>query len=157
MSRNRLSKLQKWILIKCFKKTLLNDNSDLTILQAWSYRNSNWKDDKHYWKYLYRSEILLDFFKCEPDRYKFAGQRNQHFKGTNNKAQVTLTNSLSNLESKGLIQTIVGVYSRWFGIILTEKGLLLTHNLIKSDVNINNLLLTLRNKYQDINNKEEFR
>jgi len=167
MSETRLSKLQKWILVNAYKKTILKDNSGLTILQHWTYRNTSkiismdtskviiGEKDSHmerlnkladkashdlYWENLFRAEILSDYFKCKTDTNKFACSRLHHFEGKNNKAQVTLTRSLRNLVDKGLIEWMVGKYSYWQGIRLTEKGvekaLMLISSLNKSDVNI---------------------
>lgn len=146
MVKERLSKLQKWILLRCYEKTINEDRSNLTLLQSWNYKYSikpeEHKDHEIYWKYLFRAEILLDYFKCEPDKYKFCSNRHQHFKGKNNKEQVILTNSLSNLEKKGLINILVGTYFRWFGITLTDKGKELV------------LLLTPRQYNLKVNDKE---
>ena len=130
----RISKLQKWILTKAYKKIILHDNSGLVILQEWNkpFYCMNWsrdddivrdthKDDPSYWQYLYRPEILLNFFNCETDNKKYPLSRLHHFKGNNNKSQVTLTRSLNNLKEKGLIEL-------WYcwesnqGLTLTEVG-----------------------------------
>jgi len=118
--KERLSKLQKWILINCYRKTIEKDNTKLTLLRGYSYRNSEL--DSLYWTYLFRTEILLDYFKCKPDNEKWTNQKNQHFIGRNNSAQVSTTNTLKNLEKKGLVSWMSAVYSGWQGITLTEKG-----------------------------------
>jgi hypothetical protein len=78
------------------------------------------KDDPNYWRYLYRSEILLNFFNCETDSGKYPYSRLHHFKGNNNKEQVTLTRSLNNLKEKGLIN--IWYWESYQGLTLTEAG-----------------------------------
>ena len=122
----RISKLQKWILKQAYKKTILYDRSELELLSDW---NMNFKikeidNDKTvlYWKYLFRAEVLLNYFNCETDKDKYTSTRFHHFKGDNNKAQVTLTRSLHNLSDKGLIELWYGEGFPWQGIRLTEAG-----------------------------------
>jgi hypothetical protein len=83
------------------------------------------EDKQHmYWKYLFRSEILLDYFKRETDKGKASGLQSLHrFKGKGNNEQVILTNSLSNLYDKELITIYDGECTRWQGILLTAKGI----------------------------------
>ena len=121
----RLSKLQKWILTQAYKKTVLFDNSGLVMVQAWegNYMEEALNNKTHqYWQYLFRSEILQGYFGCETDKDKFSFNRFHHFKGRNNKEQVTLTRSRPNLMLKGLIQVYNGVSCSWQGIKLTEAG-----------------------------------
>ena len=122
----RLSKLQKWILVQTYKKTVLFDRSNLKLLSHWNanFRIKKIDNDKTdlYWKYLFRAEVLLNYFNCITDNEKYGFQRFHHFKGRNNKEQVTLTRSLSNLHDKGLIKIWDGVHSSWQGITITETG-----------------------------------
>ena len=60
MAAERLSKLQKWILVKCYQKTIKRDNSGFTILMK--YRGTS-ELPANYWEYLYRDEILADYYK----------------------------------------------------------------------------------------------
>lgn len=123
----RISKLQKWILQECFKKTILLDNENLEIIQNFrSYHytegNNEVKKDSWYWKYLFRDDILLNYFNCETNNNKTPFQRLHHFKGNNNKAQATLTRSLHNMRDKELIELWYGRGTQWQGLVLTELG-----------------------------------
>ena len=121
-----------------YKKTILHDNSELTLLESWDFRCYNIgkkQQELHdkeslYWEYLFRSEILLDYFKRETDKGK-AGLGSFHrFKGKGNKEQVTLTNSLHNLFDKNLIEIYDGEFVMWQGIKLTQKGIEVAQSLI---------------------------
>ncbi len=121
-----------------YKKTILHDNSDLTLLENWDFRCYNigkrqqelCDKESIYWNYLFRSEILLDYFKRETDMGK-AGLGSFHrFKGKGNKEQVTLTNSLNNLYDKNLIEINDGEFVKWQGIKLTQKGIEVASSLI---------------------------
>jgi hypothetical protein len=144
MKAGRLSKLQKWILIMAYKKTILHENSELTLLEHWDFRSYSTDKSQQeihdkeslYWKYLFRSEILLDYFKRETDKGK-AGLGSFHrFKGKGNKEQVTLTNSLYNLRDKNLIKIDDGEYVVWQGIKLTQKGIEVAQSLIINPLSI---------------------
>ncbi len=123
MAKERLSKLQKWILTQTYKKTIYHNNSGLDLLGAYAIQDKKLEDKNDlYWRYLFRTEILLSYFKCETDYYKIACSKQHCFKGKNNKEQVLLTRSLQNLQDKGLIELIKAAYVSWQGIRLTERG-----------------------------------
>ena len=133
MNKTRFSKLQKWILEQCYTKTILFDNSHLDILQNWESKSDELAiSDKTnlYWQYLFRSEILLTYFKCKTDYDKYPFQRFHHFQERNNKQQVTLTRSLQNLRDTEFISIWDGVHSRWQGIKLKEKGIEKAKNIL---------------------------
>ena len=120
----RISQLQKWILRQAFKKTILLDNTDLEVIQnwkGWRYEEDIPKDN-WYWRYLFRDDILLNYFNCKTDTNKSPYQRLHHFKGDSNKAQATLSRSLKNMYDKELIELWYGSGTRWQGIVLTELG-----------------------------------
>lgn len=119
MANQRLSRLQKWILTQCYQKTILKDVSEFKILDAYKFQKRN----KHYFSYLFRAEILLNYWNCESNNDKFTLQRYHHFRGNSNKAQVSTTRSINTLEKNGLIIIREGLYIRWQGIKLTEKGI----------------------------------
>jgi len=100
----RLSKLQKWILLNCYRKTLLKD--DTTIKESKFNKNS-----KTYYNYLFRAEIYYSYFNIKkyekvPDKYR-----------------VICSRTTNNLERKGMVQVYEGLCSRWIGIKLTDKGI----------------------------------
>ena len=113
----RLSKLQKWILEQAYRKTVLQDNTGLTFLDGLKDNGTL------YWRYLFRQEVLLDYFNCKTNTARRPGLNSIHlFEGNNSKAQVILTRSINNLEEKNLIEVYNGSYTRWQGLILTEEG-----------------------------------
>lgn len=140
MKTERLSRLQKWILIMAYRKTILLDNSGLTLLERWDYHSKSIYNQKQefdekqglYWEYLFRSEVLLDYFQRETDKGKSGLGSLHRFKGKGNKEQVTLTNSLYNLKAKNLIKVFDGEFVRWQGIQLTQKGIDVAQNLTQS-------------------------
>ena len=122
MATERLSKLQKWILIQAYKKTICYDNSNLELPQYYQYHNDHLKDkNNEYWQYLFRAEVLLNYFKLETGHDHFSIKQHP-FKGNNNKEHVVLTRSLQNLYNKGLIDITTWPFGKRQGIKLTEKG-----------------------------------
>ena len=159
MSEQRLSKLQKWILVNCFRVTIQFDRSSLKALK----NAGNWlrckdcpktREDVHPKKDIYdtrfkckrgmrlvnecsyfafyREDILLSFFSLTPDNGKLHNSRVQHFHNSPDyaKAQVTAYRSITGLVNKGL----VNVYQ--FGgesmiINLTETGIAKAAELLK--------------------------
>ena len=121
MNKTRFSKLQKWILTTCYKKTILYDNSNLTILNNWAWRKDKLQDKTNfYWQYLFRQEILLDFFGCKTNPVCCSIHR---FKGNINKYQVSTGRSLQDLAIMGYIKMFSGEHSFWHAIQLTDKGI----------------------------------
>lgn len=121
--KKRFSKLQKWILVAAYKKTVLYDNSSLTILDKWAgdWHQKELQDKRNfYWQFLFRAEILLDFFGCETNKINCHIHR---FKGNINKYQVSTGRSLKDLAIMGYIKTFSGEHSFWNGIQLTNKGI----------------------------------
>lgn len=105
MSAERLSRLQGWILARCFEKVYRHDRSRLTLLSGFTDGSGN-LDERNaalYWRGLYRQEILLDFYKLETDTSVALRGKLHAFKGENTGAHVSLTRSLKGLESKGLV------------------------------------------------------
>ena len=128
MAAERLSKLQKWILVKCYQKTIKRDNSGFTILKSQRDCYGDVGKNEHtqnlYWGYLFRDEILADYYKYPEDEKVWSVWAKQHaFKGETAKGRIALARSLDNLETKGLIETWVGQYMKWQGVKLTEAGI----------------------------------
>lgn len=96
MSKERLSKLQKWILINCYCMTVLHDNTRLIPLSG---RNA--PADKYIF---FKDDILLSYFKLKSSR-RYTFLRVHHFK--KNKAyysaQASLSRTLKNLHDKKYI------------------------------------------------------
>lgn len=128
MAAERLSKLQKWILVKCYQKTIKRDNSGFTILKSQRDCYGDVGKGEHtqnlYWGYLFRDEILTDYYKYPEDEKVWGVWAKQHaFKGDTAKGRIAIARSLDNLEAKGLIEKWVGQYMRWQGVKLTEAGI----------------------------------
>lgn len=149
MAKERLSKLQKWIITECFKVNILLDRSGLKELKG-AERCYNFKKKEYYnncnelivkkrdinnnivnycaernrncdYFTFYRDDILLSYFNLIPDNWKYPWARKQHFKGSknNNKAYVSTGRTIINLYEKGYIYIF-----RYEGmeIYLTDKG-----------------------------------
>lgn len=136
MAAERLSALQKWILVKCYQKTIDRDNSGFTILHFFRSEHDELLPDNQpfYWQYIFRQEILADFFKLKT-RYYWQGNCGLHaFNGDSAKEQVTLTRSLYHLVQKELIaitdkggvmkreSRTSGHWINWQGIQLPDSG-----------------------------------
>ena len=111
MSKEKLSDLQKWILVNCYRMTILHDNTQLLPLSG---RNA--PDDKYVFM---RDDILLSYFNLKPGR-KRTFLKVHHFRENREyySAQATLSRTLKNLHEKGYI---VGMQI-YYNIELTEKG-----------------------------------
>jgi len=147
MSKDRLSKLQKWILVHCYLKTIKKQLPD-----SWKYcRGYNYvkssierrllsdydrarqcaKIDKDRLEnYLCRSEILLNYFNLrlsykEPfwSGYSDKFETSKEYKS----ALVVLSRSLKKLwgvkEGDGYIDCWNNGFVQWKGYSLTEKGI----------------------------------
>lgn len=81
MSKERLSKLQKWILIRCYKSSYkLNDGT-----------------------YFMRRKWIFSYFK-HPDDFKFYNYKKRDFTPQEySKINATITRSIKNLRQKGFI------------------------------------------------------
>lgn len=122
MAAERLSELQKWILIKCYQKTIARDNSDMTILMK--YRGMNELPD-NYWEYLYRDEILADYYKYPEDKsgHPWQGRKAHVFTGDTAAGRIATDRSIASLDEKGLIELYTSMmYGAWSGVKLTDKG-----------------------------------
>lgn len=120
-AKQRLSKLQKWVLLTTLQKTVAQDNTGLIVPRGLADRYKKGTTD-FYFEYLFRAEILLNYFRLPVCLDKRCNWDIERFKGNNNKAHATLTRSLEKLEETKLIKIFEGKYSRWTGIQLTDKG-----------------------------------
>ena len=111
MSKERLSELQKWILVNCYRMTVLHDNTKLLQLSG---RNA--PGDKYVF---FRDDILLSYFNLPPSG-KNTFFKVHHFKENRNyySAQATLSRTLKNLQGKEYIHAM----QEYSNVILTEKG-----------------------------------
>ncbi|MCL2774904.1 MAG: hypothetical protein FWD71_16380 [Oscillospiraceae bacterium] len=111
MAKERLSNLQKWILVNCYRMTVLRDNTKLSPLSG---RNS--PDDKYIF---FRDDILLSYFNLKSSR-KGTFLEVHHFRESKAYygAQAAVSRTLKNLQEKGYICEMQ-IYDR---VILTKKG-----------------------------------
>ena len=88
-------------------------------------------DSENIIDYLFRNEILFNYFNRKMPKVRKRGIRIPHrFKGRGNKEQVILTHSVYNLRDKGLITIHNGFYTGWQGYRLTPKGIEVAKSLI---------------------------
>ena len=110
MAKERLSELQKWILVTCYHMTILLDNTKLLPLSG---RNS--RGDKYVF---FRDDILLTYFNLKPSR-RGTFLKVHHFRENKEyySAQASVSRTLKSLYNKGYI-------SEWQinNVILTDKG-----------------------------------
>jgi hypothetical protein len=111
MGGKRLSKLQKWILVNCYRMTVLRDNTKLLPLSG---RNA--PDDRYVF---FRDDILRSYFALKPSR-RDTFLKVHHSKENKEyySAQASLSRTLKNLHEKGYI---IG-YMVYYYVELTEKG-----------------------------------
>lgn len=130
MSKQRLSKLQKWILENCFRVTILLDRSMLKELNNTNCSrhcrkcpktNENVRLERNTEDFIspkcvahadfcshyefYKEDILLSYYSLKPSYDKAHINRAQHFHDSADyaKAHVSVHRSLNNLVEKGLI------------------------------------------------------
>lgn len=101
MAKERLSKLQRWILTKCYTKN----------------KNKRCYTEKKY--EIWRSDILLFFGTEHPytSRSIFLSSNDK------NKAEVAITNSLKNLFKKGYIDLALGHLGGWYSLEESEEAM----------------------------------
>lgn len=144
MKKQRFGKLQKWIITECFKVTVLLDRSNLKKLNGLSSRCKHCRNKENITKKrnaanniiyycnickastgyycFYREDVLLTYFRLEPDNYRYPLMRKQYFKGSpdNNKAYVSLGRSLANLSETGYLYSFDDMDG--IRVELTDKG-----------------------------------
>jgi hypothetical protein len=122
----RLGRFEKWILIACYKKTIQRD-----LPSDWrrprGHRRVEAADGFHD-KYLFKSEILLNYFPALmlSQKQSYSDDVIEKFQTDKKyrKALVTYRRTINQLEAKGFISEFVGDDSpRWTGIQLTEAGM----------------------------------
>ena len=96
MAKERLSRLQKWILVHTYLKTVKKQ-----LPHGWGQPHGNFKDKK---AVLLKAEVMTNFFKLvespvRPGYFSTTGDNWQPHK----KANVTYARSIANMYEKGLI------------------------------------------------------
>ncbi len=138
----RLGKIEKWILMRCYSKTATRRlppgwrlpraapvGDEVRRLgypeKVVQERISKYYSDA-YWKYLFKAEILLNYFPHLPlsDKRSYSDWM-EKFAATSEykKALVTLTRTFNQLCDKRLVKWMVGEYPpSWTGLSLTDRG-----------------------------------
>ena len=127
MAKERLSKLQKWILVEAYKKGKRNYESGFRE----SYYLSRQEVYKGYWADYYfelsppKKWSGSPIIKIAPDDY-------------NSGCIVVLCNCLKNLKKKGLAEMHGKSFSSWRKdyIVLTDKGIEMAKKLMGQEINI---------------------
>lgn len=122
----RFGRFEKWLLVNCFTKTIQGK-----VPEDWrrprGHRRAEAGDGFHD-KYLFKSEVLLNYFpglKLSTKQSAF-DHVIEKFETTKEyaRALVTYRRTANQLEAKGMIEEFEGVNSpRWTGIVLTEAGI----------------------------------
>lgn len=122
----RFGRFEKWILVNCFTKTIQGE-----VPEGWrrprGHRRREAPDGFHD-KYLFKSEVLLNYFpglKLSEKQSAFDDVI-EKFQTTKEygRALATYRRAANQLEAKGMIQEFQGVDSpRWTGIVLTDAGI----------------------------------
>jgi hypothetical protein len=140
MAKDRIGKFERWILLNTYLKTI-----EQKLPEKWDL--PRWMDDyehETYWKHLFKSEVLRNFFKLEysekkltdflkntpADYFKgcgywgdFARQvDSQRSEARRNRALATYSRTKNTLVKKGFIKTKPGKGPNAEGIQLTAKG-----------------------------------
>lgn len=150
MSKQRLSKLQKWILENCFRVTVLADRTALKKLNniggsrkcgdcpktresihlkkdQYNFITHQCVKDGDSCKYFefYKEDSLLSFFSLKPNNDKAHFSKVQHFYNSHDyaKVHVTVHRSISNLVEKGLVYYWCIFREDSMLISLTEEGI----------------------------------
>ena len=161
MRKTRIGKLERWILFHAYMKTVKKElPGNWKISRAGQFERESFKrglrhkenyDWSLFWKYLFKSEILLNYFDLElslkePMHFNYQQEK---FRVTNKyrSALASFTRITKQMKEKGLIETWYsnkGYYNYWVGIVLTGKGKEIANNLLK--VNTCTLVTTVNNK-----------
>ena len=120
MSKERLSKLRKWVLVNAYTKTILGelpkDWRQTRKEMSEGYGSGDWRRG-----YLFKSEILLNFFNLSRSKQTPRNSDERILSnGAYRSALVTLSRSLWVLKDKGFI--LIEGETEWIGIKLTPKG-----------------------------------
>ena len=121
MAKERLSKLQKWILVQTYKLEILHDPSVVGKVNRGFHRYITMGDEyyaNHIFAYKYFEPWIYEYYYQLSPKY---GDNQNNLKEYR-KAHVTVYRAINNMEDKGLI--VVGRYylykmKNWG---LTEKG-----------------------------------
>lgn len=130
MKNERLSKLQKWILINCYRVTILRDRSNLKLKSIKHNTHVNHDYD------FYKEDIYMDFYNLEIDPNKMCNESVAHFVSNEKSgvAWVSVHRVLKLLKDKGLIdyfKPLGDAYSTH--ITLTDEGINVAESLIAND------------------------
>ena len=140
MAKERTGKIERWILLHTYLKTIAHE---LPIKWELPRLLENTSDET-YWKHLFKSETLRNFFKLEfskkippfesknawADYFKGCGYENEFRRKVDAKksedrwrrALVAYTRTRNHMVKKGLVKTKAGVGPNTEGIRLTAKG-----------------------------------
>jgi hypothetical protein len=122
MAKERLSKLQKWILSESYKLNILRDGSVVGCESSCYYRFGSKGDTRKRHK-----ELAYQYFECwiYEKYYGFYYLRDKGISKTPayNSAHVTVHRSVRNLEQKGLIEVTRYWDYRMTNWKITEKGI----------------------------------
>ena len=122
MAKERLSKLQRWILTQSYKLNIQHDGSVVGLESSAYYRFGSQGDKRKRHR-----ELAYQYFECWIYE-KYYGFRNQFGRGFSktdayNKAHVTVCRSVRNMEQKGLIEVNRYWDYRMTNWSITKKGI----------------------------------
>lgn len=120
MGKERIGKLERWILIHTYLKTLL-----LKLPENWISPNGQGSDEGFDVRGLFKSEILLNYFKALPLSSKYTpSSRHTKFAVTKEyqRALVSISRSINSLQKKQFIEVFTGYFTIWTGIELSNTG-----------------------------------
>jgi len=159
MAKERIGKIQRWILIYSYKKTVKRQLPDDWKLP---YRIQSDQFDEPFWKHLYKSEVMLNYFEIEPSRHAVArwvwnyrdtpvkvDPMAEYFDGMRpsrrsreheyrreakrKKATVSYVRTKATMVNKGLIKVEPGLGPNTDRITLTRAGKMKAKELIERD------------------------
>lgn len=117
----RLGKFEKWLLIQCYRKTVLWD-----LPMGWRLPRGAPKRDNDYFSFLLKSEVLLNYYPELHLSEKVAScDWDEKFKTTAlyRKALVTVSRTWQQLLDKGLVEWHIETDLPWSGLALTDAGM----------------------------------
>lgn len=123
----RIGKFEKWILIRCYLKTVKRQLPEGWKMPRGFYKRKQHETDFDYdWRLLFKSETLLNYFHNLQLSQKecYDSQRREKFANTREyrSALALTTRTLYKLVDKGLVSWREGQYASWSGRKLTDKG-----------------------------------
>lgn len=128
----RIGKLERWILTHAYLKTAKHE-----LPYGWKYPRGykTEKENDRYFNFLFKSEVLLNYFKdlrlSSKEAWAFGVREKfrttKEYKG----ALASYSRTVGSMGKKDYIEVWIGVDGDWTGIVLTDIGKRIAESFLK--------------------------